>query len=63
VETAGALDIHEITVGRLDQSLQLVLIFLVGEGRIEEIFGHIGLITVEDRGRGGEGVRAGSLRG
>jgi hypothetical protein len=49
VETAGALDIHEITVGRLDQSLQLVLIFLVGEGRIEEIFGHIGLITVEDR--------------
>jgi hypothetical protein len=34
-----------------------VLIFLVSEGRVKEIFGHIGQITVGGRDRGGEEVR------
>ena len=41
MKASGALDIHEETVGRLNQSLQLVLGLLVGLRGVEQILGHI----------------------
>ena len=35
---AGALDIHEVRVGRLHESLQLAFAFLFFDGRVKEIF-------------------------
>lgn len=40
VEASRALNIHEETVGGLNQSLELVLGFLVSEGRVEKVLGH-----------------------
>lgn len=42
VEASRALNIHEETVGGLNQSLELVLGLLVGERWVEEVLGHFG---------------------
>lgn len=39
-KAARALDVHEERVGRLDQSLELVLSLLVGARWVQQILGH-----------------------
>lgn len=41
MEASGALHVHEIAIGRLDQSLELVAVLLLGSGGVKEILGHI----------------------
>lgn len=40
VEASRALNIHEETVGSLNQSFKLVLGLLVSKGRVEKVLGH-----------------------
>lgn len=42
VKAAGALDVHEEAVGRLDKALELVHLLLIGGVHVEEIDRHIG---------------------
>lgn len=48
MEAARALDIHEEGVGRLYQSLELVLGLFLGLRRVEEISGHFSKISSKE---------------